>query len=178
MVGPIQLLWRSSLLLPVEVGHFIAAWSIARGDGNVEQAEINAELAAMVIPMVEHNAPQKRRARHGQQRVPAIDDPERVAHTSVVDRGQCFSNVGGASIQRFQNVAKRSGLRSPAAEVRQRRLVGFREAQNAFGCFGDVQGELADGHRLFVRLPSKLPLGYTFDKRSRCAELLFELGKK
>jgi hypothetical protein len=54
----------STLASRSERRQFIPARSVTRRNGSPQQAEINAELASMVIPVVKHNAPQKSGTRH------------------------------------------------------------------------------------------------------------------
>ena len=51
------------LFLLQEARRFVGAGAPAGGDGNAENAQVNAELAAMLIPVAEHDVAEKESAR-------------------------------------------------------------------------------------------------------------------
>ena len=52
---------------------------------------MNAELPSMVVPMVEHNAPQKGGTRQRHECAAALNYPEGIAHAAIIHGWQCLS---------------------------------------------------------------------------------------
>ncbi len=62
----------------------VRARAVYRGDGNVQLAQIHRQLAAMVVPVVQHDRPQERQARQREHFTFAVHHPPRRHYRSVI----------------------------------------------------------------------------------------------
>src|SRR5688572_29233264 len=114
-----QSLNRSNSLTNSPTHRLIAAESVTRWHFRAEQSQIHAELAAMLIPVIEHHAAQERHAQLGHDRSIALHNAEDLVHALVADRWQYLSHIGSAVLQRIQNFAQ-AGRLLARAEIRRR----------------------------------------------------------
>jgi hypothetical protein len=83
-------LGRFSLLR--ESWRFVGAGPPARGHGNVEYAQIHAELAAVLVPVAEHDVAQELRSRLGQDFPSVVNHAPRLPHCHLVELWQQVSH--------------------------------------------------------------------------------------
>src|SRR5690348_14775589 len=70
----------------------VAAGAVAGGDLGAAEAQVDAELAAVVVPMVEQQAAQERRPRQRQERAALDHHLEGLSHPAVVQRRQILAD--------------------------------------------------------------------------------------
>ena len=80
----------------------------------------------MMIPMVEHDAPQKGQPGQGQERASTLNDSKHAPHAAVVDCRKLLPNVRGRPVERIEHFAKRFRLRPAGGKVRRGRFIRLR----------------------------------------------------
>ena len=63
---------------------FVGGWAVDRRDGDVVQAEIDAQDRTVVYQMVEDEAPNHRRSRQGEEWGPSLEQRPRLRHLVVL----------------------------------------------------------------------------------------------
>jgi hypothetical protein len=136
-------------------GVFVGAGAVDRGDGDLEQAEVDGELAAVVIPVVEHDVADE------------LDSWDRQDFVAVCFQapgrggsgfGQALDELLGGFYAVFEGIEDFffifGLLRGESGGIDFVHVV-LGDARDAGGDAGDVMGKFADRHRFRVRRPSE-----------------------
>src|SRR5256885_5735495 len=121
---------------------FIGAGAPARRNGHIENSQINAELAAVLIPVIEHDVADKLRAGHGQYFLVALNHAPDLMELSVVHLRQQISDGGHAFFKFGQNFLFGCRL-GKAGKIRSRRRTVLYELNYAAGHKSEVISELS-----------------------------------
>lgn len=127
-------------------------------DSDIGQAQVNGELAAMVVDVVEHRGAQEDDTRYAQDGI-AVDQPGPGGHQAWrrPSSSECLLQWPGSGRKR-QGVPSGFFGSTGSSNVNLVDIVGcgFRDA--ALGC-SDVHSELAEGAGLWMGTPRELVFG-------------------
>src|SRR5205807_10217649 len=125
-----------------EKRRLIGAGSPTSGDSHIQQAQVNAKLATMLVPVAEHDVAQKLTARLSKNFVPLANHAPRFVHVGVIEFGKQVANGHNVFVEGFQNLLTARGLREAGELGRLRRIV-LHEANDAPGNESELVGELS-----------------------------------
>src|SRR5713101_4503521 len=83
---------------------FVSTWAIKRGHRNIQEAEVDGELCAMMNHMVQDHAPDTCHARHGENRLAASKQRPALHHVRVAGASQCSSRLGDVFVENGQGI--------------------------------------------------------------------------
>src|SRR5690348_15261449 len=163
-----------------EEGRLVGAGAPTGRDSDVEHAQIHAELAAMLVPVAEHDVADEVRTRLGDHFPSAGGDAPRFIHRCVVELGKEGSHGFDAFLKFVQDFLAAGWLRKAIRVGEVGRLCGIvlHEANDSARNGREVIRELASRHRLVVRLPGELVFGKALDESPRDWGLCFEFGEE
>ena len=170
--------WDLGRRLPFwrESGLFVGAGSPGGGYGDIEEAQVDTELAAVLIPVIEHDVAEELRARDGQEFGIAAQHAPGFLHAGIVELRQQGSDRRDTLVVRGEDFAKAGRLRN-AGEIGGLLRVLLNEADNASWHAGEMQSELAGGHRFCVRLPGEFVFRQAFEEFAGKRGLGFKFGE-
>ena len=93
-----------------EEGRLVGAGTPTGGDGNTEEAQVHAELAAMLIPVTEHDVTQELAARLSEDLAAADGQSPGFVHAGVVRVRKALTNGGDALRKGLEDFVAASGL--------------------------------------------------------------------
>src|ERR1700752_1655262 len=146
---------RSRLCLLREKRSFVGAGSPAGRDGRIEQAQIDTELAAMLVPVAEHDVAHELSSGLGQDISSARNHPPHFPHAGVAELWQQIANRGDTLFIFCEDFLAASRLRK-AGEIGCLHRVILNEANYSARNEGEMISKLSGGHGFFVRLPGQL----------------------
>lgn len=140
-------------LVGLREGVFVGAGAVDRGDGDLEQAEVDGELAAVMVEVVEHDVADEFDTRHR--------DDFFASCREAPGRGGCgfgqafdeFLRGFGAGLECVEDFLLVSGLRGSKRGGIDFVYIVLRDARDAARDAGDVIRQFADGHGFGVRRP-------------------------
>jgi hypothetical protein len=135
----------SRLALLEKTRQFVSAWSPTRWYCHVKHAQVNAELTAVLIPVVEHDVPQELNPGHCQKFSITLEHAPGLLHAGIVALGQQASDGGDALLECIENFSK-TGWLWYLAEIGHLCGVLLYESDNASWYAGDMQSELSSRH--------------------------------
>jgi hypothetical protein len=142
---------------------FVGGWAVESGDWDFVEAEVDAELAAVVDEVVEeHGAIEDGSGALGDRLFAPAYLP---VSLQVFVAGGLEGVAGfGAGFLEFGEELL-SALEDHRGEfmVGEIEVVGGEDGSREFGEAGDVDGEAADGHGFVVRLPLRVVFGDAFE---------------
>ena len=160
-----------------EEGRFVGARSPTGGDGDIEHAEVDAELAAVLVPVVQHNIAQELHSWLYGEFPFACHQAPGFVHGCVVVAGEEFAYRNDAFVEGFQDF----GTALRLGELEFGGYLGgivCDEARHPTGDESEMKGELASCHRFGVRLPGEFVFGQTLEEAPSDGRLGFELGEQ
>jgi hypothetical protein len=127
----------------------------------------------MVVPVVQHDRAEQRRARHAHQHLIAALQGPHFHRLPIVHPAEQRARVRQALLERRHEF--RRGLGCRLDELRWRVESGpSRDLGHAAGHGRDVQRELAQRHRFRVRLPSEFGIRHALEHPPGGLRFLFE----
>jgi len=160
-----------------ESGRFVGTRSPTGRNRNVENPEIHAKLAAVLIPVTEHDVPKEFSARLSEDLVAAGNQTPSFLHARVVYLGEDVPNCCDAFLEFVEDFLAACGL-GKTGEIRSLGRIVLHELNHSARHVSQVIGKLASGHGFFVRLPGEFVFGEAFQKFSGDRRLDFELREK
>ena len=145
--------WLCGLELLLKRRRLIGARSPACGHSHVEQAQIDAELAAVLVPVTEHHIAQEPAARHGKNFLIAGDQAPGLLHRVIIKGGKHLAYRCDAVVQQIEHLLNAGRLRK--LKIGRLYGAGLHEANDIARYGGEVVGELPCGERFCVRLPGQ-----------------------
>src|ERR1700751_4941376 len=94
-----------------EKGRLVGAGTPTGGNGNTEEAQVHAELAAMLIPVTEHDVTQELGGRLSEDLAAADSQSPDLVHAGVVGLREALTHGGYAVSEDLENFIAASGLR-------------------------------------------------------------------
>src|SRR5438477_8178252 len=162
---------RSSFLC--EGRRLVGTGSPACGHGDVEHTQVHAELAAMLVPVAEHDVAQEFSARLGQDFLLTGKESPGFPHCRIVECRQRAPHRGNAFLEGLKNFVTACRLRK--LEIGSLSWIFLHGADHPSGNNCEMIGKLASGHGLLVRLPRQLVFGQPLQKFPSDGRLYFKL---
>src|SRR5689334_9875138 len=103
----------SLAVLPMELPSFVAGGPVHAGDRDVVQAEIDAQDGAVVDDVVEDEAPDHRRLRHGEEGLARIEQGPGPLHLLIRHRRQRGPGCGDVLVEEVEDLPTPGQSRRP-----------------------------------------------------------------
>src|SRR5262249_54865261 len=163
-------------LFCAEARWFCSARAPADWYRDIQDAKVNAKLAAVLIPVAEHDVAEKESTGLSKDFLAAEVQAPGFIHMCVGRLGKLGADGSDGFVENLEQLLTICGLRK--VEIGLGLGVGVDETDHASGYESQVIGELAGGHGFFMRLPSVLVFREAFDESAGDGGLGFELRKK
>src|SRR5271167_3552009 len=136
---------------------FVGTGAVNRRHRHIQHAQIYGELPTMMIEMIHHHRADEADAWQGHQRLAVFLQGPGGLELRIVHFLQRLYRAGRAFVKGFQKLLTALGLRHSEISNLPNVLAGH--LCDLLLAARNVQGELAQGERLSMRLPTKLILG-------------------
>src|SRR5262249_841376 len=151
----------------------VGAGPPAGRNGDVKQPQVNGELAAMLIPVAQHDVAEELAARLDEDFASASYQTPGFSHCRIVKFWEQTANCGDALLEFVQYLLTIRGLGKIRKVGRRHRIVLY-DSNSSSGDEREVVRKLSCRHGFFVWLPSQLVFRQAFQESARDGGLYFE----
>jgi hypothetical protein len=149
------------------VGHtFVGAGAVEAGDGNADEAEVDRELAAVMVEVVHAHATNAGDAGQVKDFLAAGEEAPIFHDFGVADFAKGFTSGGAVFVKDGQQLLAIGDFGRLVGRATDGRVIQFfcgRDHADPFGNGADVRGQPAERSGFFVRLPTPFVVGYAFE---------------
>src|SRR6266852_1572268 len=159
---------------------FVGAGAVKAWDGDIQQAEVDAELGTMVNQMVHHHAANTSYARHGEDLLTTGEQLPTLEHFLIAHGSERGARLRGFLVEHGKNILAVFSFGRLVRRAVHRSIVELLRIDGHGGPSGqrrDVPGKPADRAGFVVRFPVPFVVGDAFENSAGVLHFLVEFTK-